>query len=273
MPVAGLPPELARSNWRPTATERRKLEREKRHFEQVRRAERGYALRLRQVARNVGHLINGFTPGPEDLDELLRLLERYSVMIAPWAQATAARMIAEVTRRDAMAWFKVSRLIGVNLKAMIETAPVGQQIRGILDDQVGLITSLPTEAGRRVQKYTQDFVSGGKRYDELVDLVRDSGTVTVNRATLIARTETAKAQSAIVQARASYIGADRYYWRSARDSVVREAHKDLDRRSRAGESFAWDDPPVAEAGGDRHHPGQFPNCRCYAEPIIPEIIT
>lgn len=264
-----LPPELARSRWQPTPAERRLLARQAQHFEQVRRAERYYANRLRAIARNIGHLINAFTPGDvSQLPEMLEMLDRYSYIIEPWARATASRMLAEVTRRDATAWFRVSRAIGRNLRILIETAPMGATIRQLLDDQVELITSLPTEAGRRVQEYTQDFVAGGRRYDELVDLVRDSGNVTVSRATLIARTETAKCQSAIVQVRAEHIGADQYIWHTVRDAAVRREHRRLE-----GTVQRWDDPPVAEANGARHHPGNFPNCRCYAEPIIPEVIT
>jgi SPP1 gp7 family putative phage head morphogenesis protein len=263
-----LPPELRRSNWRPTQAERRQLAREKRHWESVRRAERYYTTQLRALARNIGSIIDAFPPGdPQATDQLVELLNRYAYIIEPWARATAARMIEEVTRRDAGAWFKISRQIGSNLRTMIETAPIGNTIRTMLDDQVTLITSLPTEAARRVQQYTQDFVAGGRRYGELVDLVRDSGDVTVNRATLIARTETAKAQSAIVQARAEHIGAEQYIWLSVRDNAVRKEHRRLH-----GTIHRWDDPPIAEANGERHHPGNFPNCRCYAEPILNAVI-
>lgn len=269
MRTVGLPPELARSRWRPTATQRRQLQRERQHFERVRRAERYYAQQLRAVARNIGMIINGFTPGDTDhLPQLIELLSRYSAMINPWARVTAARMIAEVSRRDAGAWFRLSREIGVELRNMIENAPIGGVIKQMLDDQVTLITSLPIDAGRRVQEYTQDFVVGGRRYDDLVQLVRDSGNVTVSRATLIARTETAKCQSAIVQARAQHIGAEQYIWRTVRDAAVRREHRALE-----GTIQSWDDPPVAEAGGERHHPGNFPNCRCFAEPILPEVIV
>jgi SPP1 gp7 family putative phage head morphogenesis protein len=263
-----LPPELQRSRWRPTIAERRLLLRQQQHFERVRRAERGYAARLRAIARNVGHLISAFTPGDsEALPEMLEMLNRYSYIIRPWARATALRMIAEVTRRDATAWFRTSREIGVNLREMIENAPIGGVIQQMLDDQVDLITSLPREAGQRVQQYTQEFVAGGRRYDDLVQLIRDSGNVTTNRAALIARTETAKAQSAIVQARSQHIGSDTYIWRTVRDNAVRREHRQLE-----GTLQRWDAPPVAEASGERHHPGNFPNCRCFAEPVLPAVI-
>ena len=270
MRTSGLPPELKRSRWRANASERRALRREKAHWEKVRRAERGYAAQLRQVARNVENMIAGFTQ-PVDihqLPELIDMLNGYARILDPWARATAMRMIAEVLRRDAGAWFKVSREIGANLRNMVENTPLGGVVRQLLDDQVTLITSLPVQAGRQVQAHVQDFVSSGIRYEELIPLIQGLGDLTVNRATLIARTETAKAQSAIVEARAKHVGADSYVWHTVRDGAVRPAHRELE-----GTIQRWDSPPVAEENGERHHPGNFPNCRCYAEPLFPAIIT
>jgi SPP1 gp7 family putative phage head morphogenesis protein len=263
-----LPPELARSRWRPTAAQRRQLQRERAHFQTVRRAESWFGRELRAIARHVGRLISVFEPGDTSvLAEMQTLLQRYSDMLEPWARITSSRLLADVSSRDAGAWFKTSRDLGLALRREIETAPIGGVIRQLLDDQVELITSLPVDAGRRVQQYTQEFVAGGRRYDDLVQLIRNSGNVTVARATLIARTETAKAHSAITQARAQHVGADQYIWRTVRDADVRKEHRRLE-----GTVHRWTDPPIAESGGQRHHPGEFPNCRCFAEPILPEII-
>lgn len=57
------------------------------------------------------------------------------------------------------------------------------------------------------------------------------------------------------------IGAERYIWRTMQDDLVRPAHQDLNDTLQR-----WDDPPVAEANGDRYHPGEMHNCRCIAIP-------
>lgn len=266
--VGVLPPELAKSRWRPSAAERRALQREHAHFERVRRAQSAYEIQLRKVARHVGDLISSFRIGDlPSLPELIDTLTRYGRVLEPWARSVAERMVADVTRRDATAWFKTSRELGLYLKREIAEAPIGEVIRKILEDQVHLITSIPTDAARRVQELTLQYASGGRRYDDLVQMIRRSGPVTKSRATLIARTETAKAQSAIVQARARYVGAEGYIWRTVKDRDVRRMHKRLE-----GTFHRWDDPPIAEENGDRHHPGEFPNCRCYADPLLPELI-
>ncbi|CCQ74449.1 phage head morphogenesis protein [Magnetospira sp. QH-2] len=47
-----------------------------------------------------------------------------------------------------------------------------------------------------------------------------------------------------------------YIWRTVGDNKVRSSHAD-----REGQTFSWDDPPE---GG---HPGEAPNCRCWAEEV------
>jgi SPP1 gp7 family putative phage head morphogenesis protein len=258
---------LAFSDIRLSARQRR---REAQHFARVQRAQAVYQAQLRRVARQVGEIINAYPVGdPAALAALQSLLDQYAVILRPWAQAAAARMIAEVLRRDETAWFRHAEMIGVELKReLLGAAPLGEIMRRLVDDQVALITSIPVDAGRDVQAKTREYWSGGIRYPALRQYVLERSSVTYNRATLIARTETAKTASAVVQARAEFIGSTHYIWRSVRDKDVRRMHKLLD-----GTIHAWDDPPIAEEGGQRHHPGNFPNCRCYSEPILPDIIT
>jgi SPP1 gp7 family putative phage head morphogenesis protein len=264
---------------RPTAAERRRALREKQHFAKVRRAESWFAIQLRAIARHVAKLIEPFAnQDPAALTELQRMLLRYAEILRPWAEATAARVIADVAARDAAAWFRHSRELGIALSNEVYMTPIGGVMRQLLDDQVRLITSLPVDAGLRVQEQLEvrrrmqagalETAITGERYDTLRDIIEETSGVTLNRATLIARTETAKAHASITQARAQYIGAEQYIWRTMRDSAVRPAHHRLE-----GRVCSWSDPPEAEENGERHHPGQFPNCRCYSEPIIPEVIT
>lgn len=56
------------------------------------------------------------------------------------------------------------------------------------------------------------------------------------------------------------LGIGQYVWRSRDDEDVRPGHAEHD-----DDTFDWDEPPE---GG---HPGEAPNCRCRAEPVLPEI--
>ena len=89
-----------------------------------------------------------------------------------------------------------------------------------------------------------------------------SGEVTESRAMLIARTEVARANSMITEARAASVGSTHYIWRTAEDERVRESHAEME-----GQVVAWDTPPTL-SDGTTTHAGQIYQCRCYAEPII-----
>jgi SPP1 gp7 family putative phage head morphogenesis protein len=70
----------------------------------------------------------------------------------------------------------------------------------------------------------------------------------------------------LTRARADFVGATHYVWRTMQDEQVRPAHADLE-----GEVCSFADPPEVEGEG-AHHPGEFPNCRCFAEPILPDAL-
>ena len=246
---------------------RRQRQREAEHFARVRNAYYGYSAKLRRIARHVADIIRAFPPGdPAGVEAINRYLRDYSYILRPWARQAGALMIAEVSRRDYTAWMRHARMLGTELRKEVLTpgTPTSLEVNRILDDQMELITSIPLEAAERVQELSRQYWTGGRRYDQLVKDILDTNDVTQNRAILIARTETAKTSAAVTQARATNIGSKEYVWHTAGDADVRPAHKRL-----AGTTQRWDDPPVAEERGDRHHPGEFPNCRCWASPILP----
>lgn len=251
-----------------TRDRQRETPEERASFARVRRAEVEYARNLRSVARHVGEIIRAMAPAPGDMAQASLLnaaLGQYSSMLRPWATVVSARMIADVSRRDEGVWATLSRQMGTALRAEIETAPTGHFLRTMLQENVDLITSLPTKAGMRVHKLTMEGLSTGARAETLTDEIMRSGQVTASRAQLIARTETARTASGLLEVRAIHVGCEGYIWRTAGDSDVRKEHKRLN-----GKFFRWDDPPVAGSNGEHAHAGQIYNCRCYPDPVIPE---
>lgn len=233
-------------------------------FARVRRAERQYAAKLRKVARHVGDIIrehDAFADG--GMAEIKRVLDKYAEVITPWAKAAAARMIADVGRRDEKAWEANSRAIGRSLRGEVLEAPTGQFLRERQAENVKLITSLPTEAAERVQSLTLEALFNSSRASSIATEIARSGEVTVARANMIARTEVSKTSSGLVEARARHVGSDGYIWRTAGDSDVRHSHRQMN-----GKFVRWDEPPTLDKMTG--HAGSFPNCRCYPEPVIPE---
>ena len=239
--------------------------REREAFSRVRNAERQYTIRLRQVARHIGDLVKAFNAGDiNELDTLVRVLERYADILRPWAKSVAAQMLADVSRRDENAWSQYAQFMGVELKRELSTAPVGPELSRLLDDQVDLITSLPFQAAQRVQKIATGQLYTGQRADTLMEEILKTGQVTRSRAELIARTEIGRAATGLTMIRAKHVGSEGYIWRTSRDIFVRTRHKKLD-----GTFHKWDDPPVSGENGVKSHPGGIYNCRCYPEVILP----
>ncbi len=225
-----------------------------------------YTRALRQVAREVGRIVAQYTTyTTQRAAQVKQTLERYAELIAPWAQEQAARTISALNQQDEAIWRRNSRELGAGIRLQVQRAPVGATLQRALRENVDLITSLPRQAGERVQDLTVRSLSDSTRYAELQEEILRTGHVTKSRAELIARTETARTASALTQTRAEAVGADSYVWRTAEDGDVRAEHKRLD-----GKVFSWDTPPVAGPNGERYHAGQGPNCRCYPEPIITE---
>ena len=238
-------------------------------FIRSRKAENSYARQLRQLAEHIGRLIDGvWSPdAPEETSSIVSdLLNRYAATITPWAAAVGQRMVTEVAARDRQAWRKTAAKMGSLLQRDLDQAPIGHVVRERLASQVELITSLPRDAAERVHKLTLEGIVNGTRAAEISKEIMRSGHVTKARATLIARTEVGRTSTALTQARAESIGSTQYIWRSAGDSDVRPSHREMN-----GRVCEWADKPITD--GMAGHPGETPNCRCYAEPIVPDLYT
>jgi SPP1 gp7 family putative phage head morphogenesis protein len=253
-------------------------EKAEKKFQSARNAQTSYGAQLRHLARQVAKIIEAVAheeKPPYSSATIARIREAlrdYAEAIAPWARATAARMIAETDRRGKTALNAYSTELGLELRNEIQNAPTGEVMRGLLAEQVELITSLPIDAAQRVHERTIEGIEIGSRYPERTAEIEEALAETYpeaterwlkTRATLIARTETARTASKLVEARAKHVGAEQYVWRTSGDWKVRPSHKRLDRSV-----HSWDAPPLSDPPDHHSHPGQIWNCRCVALPII-----
>lgn len=235
-------------------------------FAKSRVAEKKYQRQLNKIARAIGDIVEAFAPDGVVTDQarLQQMLNAYSALLAPWAEKTGARMVAEVAVRNERDWAAHAQEMGLALRKEIKSAPTGKLMRALIEEQVILIKSLPIEAGRRVQKLSIEAYENSTRASEIAKEIMRTRHVTSSRAKLIARTEVARVGSALTQARAVHVGSTQYEWVTVGDSDVREEHRKLN-----GRVFSWDDPPVTGSNGERSAPGAIYNCRCVAFPLIP----
>lgn len=242
-------------------------------FARARRADVQYAMALRKVARQIGELVRSsgvVVDGkimPDGLSRLRKIIAEYTKFLTPWAENTAMVMLSDVSRRDERAWRTHAQTMGRSLREELQSVRLQPALARLHAEQVALITSLPIEAIERVNNLTTEALFNSMRAADIAKEITRSGEVVMNRANLIARTEVGRAASTLTQARAEHIGSVGYIWRTAHDADVRKTHRKLD-----GTFHAWNDPPIAGEKGERYHAGAGPNCRCYAEPVIPSVI-
>lgn len=230
----------------------------------VKATEKAYERALRKIARHAADIVDMFSDGAEIANPaaMMKALNDYARMIEPWAAKTAGKMIASTQASVERTIKAQSREIAKELAAWLRTDS-GQVAKALQMAQVDLIKSIPLESGLRAQNLAMQAVTGGRRPAEVAAEIARTNEVTQSRAMLIARTESAKASAVITESRAKAVGATHYIWRTAQDSDVRESHAEME-----GEVVSYDNPPILD--GMQGHAGEFPNCRCYQEPVIPD---
>lgn len=179
--------------------------------------------------------------------------------------------------REAAAKGSNSRLIyGLMRKEM--DGPVGAKVAEIISENVAYIKTLPQFWAEYAVQYAYREGLKGKRPEQVeAELRKVIPSHIAKNLKCIARTECAKAQAAITQARSEYYGIRCYFWRSVRDERSRPSHASMN-----GILVFYDDPPDPEAlfpyqtsknGGmvkpyGNYHAGNTFNCRCYQEPVV-----
>jgi SPP1 gp7 family putative phage head morphogenesis protein len=172
-------------------------------------------------------------------------------------------MLAQVRRKNERTWQSTAKRMGLEMRALVDSPGVGEAVRERIDANMTLIKSLMLDSADKVAAMVRDNMAAGSRADDLAARIADHiGDASINRARMIARTEVSKAGTALTRARALDVGSSGYIWRTARDGSTRPSHRAME-----GVYVPWDKP--AELDGMRGHAGEFPNCRCYPEPVIP----
>jgi SPP1 gp7 family putative phage head morphogenesis protein len=221
-------------------------------------AELAYERQLRSVAGQVQTALS--TTG--DLRKAEKLLREYAKLIGPWAEQSAANMILGVRRKNDQAWRTLAKRMGLGMRELLNAPGIGEEVQQKIAENAALITSLPLDAANRAAAIAQESLVTGSRADDLAKRIAGLGNMTMARARIIARTEVSKAGVALTQARAEGIGSEGYIWRTARDGDTRPSHRAME-----GKYVKWDAPQTLDMMTG--HAGEFPNCRCYPEPVAP----
>lgn len=155
-----------------------------------------------------------------------------------------------------------SDTLGINLEDAFTGEPgLREQVAAFTKENVALIRSIPDKYFAQVQAVVLEGVAKGKLAPEIAKAIQERTGVAESRAALIARDQVGKFNGALNAARMKSLGVKRFRWRTMRDNRVRKDHQDLD-----GNVYAFDAPPAEGL------PGHPVNCRCYAEPLVDEVL-
>lgn len=166
---------------------------------------------------------------------------------------------------------KVNSKGGVLFRALERElqGPLGAAMIAEVQRNAEYIKSVPADIARQMTEHTMAKAMAGLRPSDIaLDLKDLYPHISMVKANLIARTETAKTATALTQSRSELMGITWYRWRTSEDSRVRGSHKIMD-----NVLVGWSEPPSPEALDKKtsvghYHAGEIWNCRCYAEPLI-----
>jgi SPP1 gp7 family putative phage head morphogenesis protein len=179
------------------------------------------------------------------------------------------REIADLTRRVAQAVSEQNKrgiggvfkdVLGVDVFAAEPW--LAAETRAFVESNVNLIKTIPEQYLGRVEQMVYDGARRGTSWRDVAANLEDGPYDSSKyRAERIARDQIGKFNGQLTELRQTQAGVSSYVWRTSLDERVRDEHA-----QREGKKFDWSDPP---ADG---HPGEAINCRCYAEPVLEDLI-
>ncbi len=232
--------------------------------------------KYKTALRKLGRFLVDMISDEDTLDDILGKFSKASASkpFTTWAQALAHTFVTHTLEENAKTWRQAAAMSGqggVIRQALKQemSGPVGRRVDELIKENAKYIKSVPQEVSADLVRHVQSQAYQGSRSAQSTPEFRKMvGNMSTNHARLISRTESAKAMSALTQARAEDTGHDWYIWHTAKDVRVRPSHKEMN-----GVLCRFSDPPapeelIGEKSAGHYGPGNIYNCRCYAAPVI-----
>ncbi|MBN2157914.1 MAG: minor capsid protein [Spirochaetes bacterium] len=144
-----------------------------------------------------------------------------------------------------------------------ENGLAATQLDRIVRRNLNLVKSLQGEQFDDVYNVISDGLTRGDGLKTITDNIREASKVNRSRAKFWARDQASKFFGEVTKTRQTGAGIPGYIWRTVGDIRVRDSHAAV-----AGHYSEWSRPPEAGVRGDKVHPGEDFNCRCWAEPAF-----
>ena len=152
----------------------------------------------------------------------------------------------------------VRRSTGLDVSPLIRSMRAEAEVEAFLNWSSDLIRNISDETRRRIEADTFRLFASRARPGELAKAIRETASIGRARAKFIGADQTNKLSGKLDELRQREAGITQYRWETAKDSRVRQTHRELQ-----GKVFGWTKPPPIG------HPRTEPRCRCSAQPWIP----
>lgn len=184
-------------------------------------------------------------------------------------QLIADRMgvsVDQVTRANARRLYEQYEKYGLDLTLGFNSNATRSMLAVKVKENVQLIKTMNDRHFSALQSNILGAITQGKRVEEIEAIIDDRFAYMESNAELIARDQVGKLNGQLTEMIHTEMGLSRYRWRGVGDERERSSHLELE-----GEVFSWDDPPLVD--GERVHPGQAIQCRCFPEPVMEDLLA
>jgi SPP1 gp7 family putative phage head morphogenesis protein len=211
-------------------------------------------------------------------NEVQQILQEYnsaSQFLSGFAKQLATNMITHIAAQNANSWREAARVGGRGsiiynlLRRELYEPKMRNRLYFLIQSNAQFISTVPQRIAERTTHHVQQQFMQGRRSEYIMrDLTPYMQSLRKYEVQRIARTEVAKADTAITRTRAESIGLEWYRWVTAHDARVRTSHNHMN-----DVLINWNDPPSPEAlvhekNVGNYHAGNIYNCRCVALPLV-----
>lgn len=199
---------------------------------------------------------------------LNRLQQKFAKAFRSVATGIVSRIFGQVDKASAASLGQSLKELsgGLTLQTNIMPAALAEAVTARTAENVALIKSIPQAFHEQIAGAVMRSVQpGGRGLADVTEALRKYGGITQRRADFIARDQVSKLTSVMNAERSKALGIRNFRWlHSGGGAEPRKLHLKL-----SGQVFSYDDLPVIdERTKERGLPGQLPNCRCRAVPLV-----
>lgn len=209
----------------------------------------------------------------DDFARLFDQLEKkYNRLFESAAKLLSEKMVNQVANESAVQLAKAAEKIsgGLALKTRIFNSDLEETFKASINENAGLIVTIPKQFIDKVSRATYRSISSGKGLEDLQGYFEKWYGEDTRKAKNVALDQTRKAYNDINADRMRAVQMTKFEWvHSGGGHTPRRLHIDPYPAGLNGGIFDINNPPIVdEKTGERGLPGHAINCKCTMRPLL-----